>query len=196
MFKRDLWVSLACTLVAAWLGLVLGTRLSHAQAVPSANSPAVTVIHDSGEALPLAPYISHLLAGTDQPGVLPGLVFPLRTQLRAGVLPQDEVQVFAPRWMTQAVFVVGDDDVSLKWLRHNEGKLRHMGAWGLVVQARDARHFKGMQKLFEGMPLAPVQSPWLEQRLIEKGAGVFPLLIQADGVARQIVPSQAGGSKP
>jgi integrating conjugative element protein (TIGR03765 family) len=188
----------ASMVVSALIALVFTGSVQAQSETPislAPKSPLVT-IYDSGESLPMAPYISHLLAGNDQPGVLPGLVFPLRSQLRPAVLAADQVQVFAPRWMTQPVFVVGDDDISLKWLRHNEGKLRHMGAWGLVVQARDARHFKGMQKLFEGMPLAPVQSPWLEQRLIKKGAGVFPLLIQADGVARQIVPSQAGGSMP
>lgn len=202
MLDRDFLLSVVLSLAAGAVGLVLAervhaqtTEITNAPGIPMANEPDMQVLFDSGASLPLAPYISYLLAGVSQEGVLDGLRFPWSTRLESTVLRTDAVQVFKNQWMTQPLFIVGTDTTSAKWLEHNLEVLHRMGAWGMVVQADSPENFKALQTIADGLPLAPVQSPWLEQLLLDKGVGVYPLLVQANGQALQILASPTSQSK-
>lgn len=191
MLERNFLHFFALALVAQCVGLFLANAVcAQDSRLKFPASAQMQVIYDSGDALPLGPYISYLLAGTDQDGVLDGLAFPYASRLPVAVLPSDAVQVFKSQWMTHAMFLVGTDPTSATWLQFNQDKLARMGAWGMVVQADSALGFKELQRIAEGLPLAPVQSDWLEQVLVSKGAGVIPLLVQDDGIARQILPTE------
>ncbi len=156
----------------------------------------LTVIHDSGHAIPLAPYLSYLTAGSGQPGVLPDFQFPILARITAGVLTKEDIAVFEARWLTQPMFVLGADQASALWLRHNHARLSGMGAWGVVIAAPDKASFKALQQFADGIPLAPSQGTWLEERLAEAGVNAYPVLIGTDGRARQILSddmSNVGG---
>ena len=154
---------------------------------------ALAVIHDSGASIPLAPYLTYLVQGAGQPGVLPAFSFPIRAQLQAGVLAQDEVAVFEPKWLVQPIFIVGTDRASMLWLKHNHDRLLAMNAWGVAIEAPDAASFKALQGAAEGLPLAPSTGTWLDRQLINAGVDAYPVLIGTDGRARQILRTDVLG---
>lgn len=146
-------------------------------------------IFDSGQSVPIAPYMSGLV-NTEPDGqgnVKPGQRFPILTRLRQAALAQ-EVQVLDPRWLTQPIALIGIDRHSLAWLLMHQDQLAAMHAKVLVIQALEPRHIRMAQAVVPHLEFLPQEGPWLEERLREAGAGVFPLLIGTDGVARQILP--------
>jgi integrating conjugative element protein (TIGR03765 family) len=146
-------------------------------------------IYDSGRSVPIAPYMSGLV-NTEPDGqgnVKPGQRFPILTRLRQAALAQ-EVQVLDPRWLTQPIALIGIDRHSLAWLLMHQDQLAAMHAKVLVIQALEPRHIRMAQAVVPRLDFLPQEGPWLEARLREAGAGVFPLLIGTDGVARQILP--------
>ncbi len=168
--------ALLCPLAAA---LLLGT-LAQAQ---TGAAPALRQIDAGGPTVPVDPYFSYLIAGDDQPAVLQGLTFPMVSRLKPGVLIGRSRQVIDPQWLTQPIFVVGADDLSLAWLRRHQDALRRLGASGVVVAAPSAQAFKQAQRAADGLPLAPALGTWLQDRLVSAGVMVVPLLIALDGHA-------------
>lgn len=147
------------------------------------HSADLEVLNDSKGSIPVAIYFSHLLSGVDQPGVLEGVRFPLRSRLTPGTLGavSAETKVFDARWMGQPIFVIGTDKVSTDWLEKNMVSLFKLGAAGLVIAADSEASFKKMQTLAGHLSLAPVTDGWLEHRLTAARIAHFPLLIMSDG---------------
>ncbi len=175
----------------AVLGVVAAFFGSACSAGPTATRPnapiALTVIHDSGYSIPLAPYLSYLVPGLAQPGALPDFEFPILALLRPGVLTREDVPVFDAQWLVQPIFILGTDRVSVQWLTHNRDRLTAMHAWGVVISAPDLASFKNLQQFAQGMEIAPSQGPWLDQHLARAGINAYPVLIGTNGRARQIV---------
>lgn len=140
---------------------------------------------NAGPAVPVAPYLSHLLAGQDQP--LVGVEFPLVSRLKPGRLKTGLGPVLDSRWLTEPVFVVGSDESSMAWLARHADALRRLGASGVVLAAQNVTAFKRVQQLANehSLPITHGPDRWLEQRLISQGAAVLPLLILLDGHATQ-----------
>ncbi|WP_026432952.1 PFL_4695 family integrating conjugative element protein [Paracidovorax oryzae] len=154
---------------------------------------ALQIIHDSGRGVPMAPYLAQLAGDADDPGALSGVPFPFVTRrLRGGVLQVEGTAVFQPEWLTEAVFVVAADDVSFRWLAFNHARLVQMQAVGVVVQAGTAAAYQVMQRLARPMRLAPDSGEWVSERLAAAGAGVYPVLVQTDGRAYQILTQDTG----
>lgn len=160
-----------------------------ALAQPGLLQPIALQEIDAGPAVPVSPYVSYLIAGADQQGVLDGLAFPLVSALPSARLMKAGTQVLDARWVTTPLFLIASDTRSLRWLEQNAAQLARMGAAGLVLDARDAQAFKLMQEAAErhALPLAPGPDHWLEQLLLARGSGVLPLLIGFDGRAVQDV---------
>ncbi len=140
---------------------------------------------NAGPAVPVAPYLSHLLAGQDQP--LTGVAFPLVSRLKPGRLKAGLGPVLDSRWLTEPVFVIGADEASIAWLTRQGEALRRLGASGVVLAAQDATAFKRVQQLANehSLPIAHGPDRWLEERLLARNAGVLPVLILLDGHATQ-----------
>ncbi|GEM_PF-1971235 len=154
---------------------------------------ALQIIHDSGRGVPMAPYLAQLAGDADDPGALSGVPFPfVSRRLRGGVLQVEGTAVFRPEWLTEAVFVVAADDVSFRWLAFNHARLVQMKAVGVVVQAGTAAAYQVMQRLARPMRLAPDSGEWMSERLAAAGAGVYPVLVQTDGRAYQILTQDTG----
>lgn len=177
------------------MGALLAWALcAHGQA--GAHEPLQPeVIHDSGRSVPLAPYVAQLVGDADDPGILDGITFPYRTPLRPGVLARDGVQVFDPQWLTQPVFVIAADDLSMRWLAFNHEKLVQLQAVGIVVQAKSPTAFKLLQRLAQPLRLAPETGAFLSQQLMAKAGGVYPVLVHSDGRAYQILSQQEGSAQ-
>ena len=104
--------------------LLLCAAASAVAAQPAPESPKLQVLHDSGRSVPFAPYVAQLVGDADDPGVLDGLRFPFGARiLRNGVLAQEGKQVFDSAWMTQPVFVLAADELSMRWLAFNKDQL-------------------------------------------------------------------------
>ena len=156
--------------------------------------PALRVI-DAGPAVPLSVYTGHLIAGVDQPGVLEGMTFPVRSRLTTGKLLQP-VHVLDARWLTQPIALLGTDPVSKRWFEAHLPALRKRAAMALVLDAASVKDFKLMQQVADGLPVAPGPDSWLEQQLLGQGVSVLPLFIGLDGIATQEVPGLSLGDKP
>ncbi|MFN3493257.1 MAG: PFL_4695 family integrating conjugative element protein [Hydrogenophaga sp.] len=169
----------AWTPMAAWAGLV--------------------VIAEAGPSVPVTPYLGHLLAGRDQPGVLPGVKFPLSSQLQADPVAAARdtaartAAVFNPAWMVQPIFVLGTDTPSREWLQRHRHSLLSQGATGVVVQAGSEREFKAMQSMVPELTLIPAVGPWLEKTLMAAGVSHYPLWVDTRGVVHS-APDMAAGT--
>ena len=143
----------------------------------------LTVIHDGAGSVPLGTYYGHLVAGVDQPGVLPGTKFPLVSRLQPGQLANDKVGkgLFEAHWLAHPIFVLGTDILSFKWLQLHRQTLTELGASGLVIEAGSETDFKDLQAFAGGLSLAPVRGDWLERKLISAGITVYPLVVMPDG---------------
>lgn len=174
--RRGLWRVFALLALSAALGPVLAEP----------TEPALQEI-DAGPAVPTSPYLSYLIAGANQPGVVKGLTFPIVTRLVSGRLQRPGTAVLDARWLTQPVFLLASDESSLEWLSHNAAALRQMDAAGIVMAAADAAAFKRVQKLAAAqmLPVAPGPDHWLEEQLLRASAGVLPVLIRVDGHVMQ-----------
>lgn len=170
---QQIAVCLAGCLAAAW---------SFAAA---AQQPQV--VYDSGRSVPFAPYVAQLVGDADDPNGIDERLFPLRTSLQSSMLPQDGLQVFDPSWLTQPMFVLAADDISMRWLAYNHAQLVQLKAVGIVVKSSNAAAFKALQKMAAPLHLAPETSSWLASRLHKAGAGVYPLLVHTNGKVFQIL---------
>ncbi|MDX4957821.1 PFL_4695 family integrating conjugative element protein [Delftia acidovorans] len=157
--------------------------------LPVPESPAkLDVLHDSGRSVPFAPYVAQLVGDADDPGVLDGLRFPFGARiLRNGVLAQEGLQVFDSAWMTQPVFVLAADELSMRWLAHNKDQLVQLQAVGIVVQAGSPLAFKSLQRLAMPLRLAPETGSWMSEQLVAAGANAYPVLVHSNGRAYQIL---------
>ena len=166
------------TRMLARLSLVALTALP--LAAPCAD---LTVIHDGAGSVPLGTYFGHMVAGVDQPGVLPGTKFPLASRLQPGQFANGKVGkgLFEAHWLAHPIFVLGTDILSFQWLQLHRQTLTELGASGLVIAASSETDFKDLQAFAGGLSLAPVRGEWLEQKLMSAGIAVYPLVVMPDG---------------
>jgi integrating conjugative element protein (TIGR03765 family) len=168
--------------IAAYLAGCLAAAWSIAAAAETPH-----VVYDSGRSVPLAPYVAQLVGDADDPSGIDDRLFPLLTSLQSSVLSKDGLQVFDPTWLTQPMFVLAADDISMRWLAYNHAKLVQLKAVGIVVKSQNAASFRALQKMALPLQLAPETSPWIASHLIQAGAGVYPLLVQTNGKVFQIL---------
>ena len=174
-------------------------KLQTVSALQSMEPEALQQVFASDEAVPAAPYFAALVAGDNQEGVGEGYRFPLTTKLlRPGLLQTEGIPVLSSKWMTQTIAVVGDDDVSRKWLQLHLERLQSLKTTVVVVSAKTEASFKELQKQVDGLPIVPDTGIWLQTRLVAARAPVYPLFIGLDGKARQLIFSEgfAGGARP
>ena len=82
--------------------------------------------------------------------------------------------------VSQPFFIVGCDAYSLTWIERNRERLRELQAFGLVVEAADARAYHQLAALAEGLIVRPVAGDLIAQHL---GIVRYPALITADGIS-------------
>lgn len=76
-------------------------------------------------------------------------------------------------------FLIGDDDLSRRWLTERGDVLRKLGAMGLVVNVRSLEDLQQLRMLAHGLTLSPVPGDDLAGRLQLKH---YPALITATGI--------------
>lgn len=145
----------------------------------------LTVIEDTGETLPLAPYLGVLNAqeavtreetqSSDSPeSTIAPLRFPIRTStLSPGLVARRELMHPA----SAPVFLIGCDAWSKRWLLAHRAQLKHLGAAGMVVDAPDEASLRSLIALADGLAFLPAPaSDWAAAL----GLTHYPVLILGD----------------
>lgn len=79
----------------------------------------------------------------------------------------------------QAVFLIGDDDLSREWLKARGDVLRELNAVGLVVNVTQPEALQALRQLAGGLEIAPASADQLAELL---QLDHYPVLITATGL--------------
>jgi len=79
------------------------------------------------------------------------------------------------------IFIVGDDDMSRKWLTLRAADLKRLGATGFVVNVSDKSGLVSLNSLVPGIEMAPASGSDLARRL---QFSHYPLLITEKGMVQ------------
>jgi integrating conjugative element protein (TIGR03765 family) len=152
----------------------------------NAQAPAV-VIHDSGQTLPIAPYLAPLYAEQvparrRSPANPPlqnatpmSAMFPLKTTLLApGKISPTNVKMLMP----MPIFVVGDDPMSRAWIKRNSQVLFDLQATGIVIKAATEADFWALRNAYPALRMVPSHGDDLNRTF---GLRAYPFLIKSDG---------------
>lgn len=140
----------------------------------------LTVIYDSGDTLPLEPYLpkrappeeTTLQEKKDQlPFNLP-ITTPSMQPGKATVTPK------ALRYLQRPLFLVGADQMSRDWLAEKRDQLVRIGAVGLLVEAKDRQEVEAVLKIAEGLRLVPASADGFATQL---GLTHYPILLSKEG---------------
>jgi integrating conjugative element protein (TIGR03765 family) len=140
----------------------------------------LTVIYDSGDTLPLEPYLpkrapreeAKLQEKKDQlPFNLP-ITTPSMQPGKVTVTPK------ALRYLQRPLFLVGADQASKDWLAEKRELLARIGAVGLLVEAKDRQEVEAVLKIAEGLRLVPASA---ESFATQLGLTHYPILLSKEG---------------
>ena len=161
-------------------------------AAPSLVTGALTVIYDSGETYPLAPFLEVFdeepnqgkrpqaspvpprppalgaadldrLLPIQSPGLMPGRVEPRAVQ----------------RPFARPFFLIGADSFSREWLATHRDRLAEIGAVGMLVEAQTVEDLRAIAAIAEGLPILPASANDIAEAL---GLSHYPVLITKDGL--------------
>ncbi|MBD1225986.1 integrating conjugative element protein [Xenorhabdus griffiniae] len=82
-----------------------------------------------------------------------------------------------------ALFLVGDDELSLTWLSQNADKLQALNAVGMVVNVDNADSFYKLKHLYKEGVISPISGSDLAIRL---QLTHYPVLITETGLTQQV----------
>lgn len=164
------------------IGLALTPVLAWAQ---------VTVIYDSGDTRPLAPYLE-ILDAAEPTANRPSLRGPMnRSKLGAA-----DVRVLLPirspglspgpvqarphdRPFSRPFFLIGSDERSRQWLVEHRDRLRSIGAVGMLVQAETPEDLRAIAGLSGGLSIMPASATDIAAAL---GIAHHPVLVTSRGI--------------
>lgn len=152
------------------------------QAACMAARAEPVVIHDSGRTRPMAEYLFQ-----PDPRTAAKLkrrpAIPDRASLRMHVFPVTTPEMTPGDVMPRAVnlpqlsypvFLIGSDRRSQNWLTMYRGRLKEIGAIGMLVEVRDEREYRRIQAIAAGIELVPASGTELAKQLRVQH---YPLLI-------------------
>lgn len=142
-----------------------------------AREPLI-VIYDSGDTLPLAPYLPTPRQNstpqepkTQWPFSLP-ILTPSMNVGRVTVTPK------ALRYLQQPLFLIGADPVSREWLTAKREQLIRVGAVGLLIEAKDRQDVEAVLAIADGLRLVPASAEGFAAQL---GLTHYPILLSKAG---------------
>ena len=153
--------------------------------MPAFAATPLTVLYDSGETLPLTPLLEasgFVLEPDDAelPPIAPPMEAVLQQQvtvrspsLTPGMQPRIAVGD-AGTYLPRPVFLVGADELSLRWLTAHRIRLSTLGAVGLVVEAESVADVLQVKRVAGDLPLAAGSGEMLVQQF---GLSHYPVLI-------------------
>ena len=151
----------------------------------------ITVIYDSGDTRPLAPYLDiidrtevatnpssatgvmnrHRLGAADVQALLP-----IRSP---GLSPGPVLARSHNKPFSRPFFLIGSDDRSRQWLVRHRDRLKAIGAVGMLVQAETPEDLQATANLSNGLPILPASAVDIATVL---GISHYPVLITPQGI--------------
>ena len=153
------------------------------------SATGLTVIYDSEDTQPIAPYLDVLRAPgetdegieTSSPSLGAADVAVLLPIHSPGLTPGPVQRKEIDRPFAAPLFLIGCDRRSAQWLQANRSRLLAMGAVGLVVDVPDVQALTRLAELAGGLTLLPASGSDLAQRL---GLDHYPVLITQDAISQ------------
>jgi integrating conjugative element protein (TIGR03765 family) len=154
----------------------------------NANASSLTVIEDQGGASAL-PYYERLQPNPQTSDIKEVKPIPLQGPVtEAHMLPVVSHKLSPGRvvarvnnagGLSQPIFLIGSDDLSVVWLKQRGDVLRELGAVGLVVNVSDANSLASLRKVAAGLTLIPASGDDIAGLL---KISHYPVLITQTGI--------------
>ena len=148
----------------------------------------LTVIYDSGDTQPLAPYLEVFDSADPVPRQSPTITLPRlgaadpeawlpiqSTGLTPGAVQPRAIH----RPFSRPFFLIGVDAHSLQWLQTHRARLKSIGAVGMLVQADTLEDLRSIAELSTGLSIMPASGTDLADVL---KISHYPVLITAHGI--------------
>ncbi len=166
--------------VKGWL--LIGLTL-----VPLVAGSAVTVIYDSGDTRPLAPFLEVFEGDPPPPDLKPQhgprlgaadvkALLPIRSP---GISPGTVPARKHARPFARPFFLIGSDTLSRQWLMQHRDRLKAIGAVGMLVQAETREDLQAIVNLGKGLSIMPASATDIAAAL---GLTHYPVLVTAQGI--------------
>lgn len=143
----------------------------------------LTVIYDSGNTRPTAPYLkAHRIQLSEVPkppdmGKVSIAHYPVKTtKLSLGPV-EPQVVKLSPTF--QPVFIVGSDELSQQWLQINQDRLLKLLAVGIVTEIESEARLRELKKQFPRLLFMPMSADTIAGFLPVKH---YPVLITRDRI--------------
>jgi len=156
--------------------------------VPVMAQAELTVIYDSGNTQPIAPFLE-VVESAD--GIPQQRLVPTKPQLGAadpkawlpiqshGLTPGSVQARSHGRPFARPFFLIGSDTRSRQWLRDHQDRLKEIGAVGMLVQADTLDDLRKIAELADGLSILPASASDIAKAL---GISHYPVLISARGI--------------
>ena len=156
--------------------------------VPALAQAELTVIYDSGNTQPIAPFLEAFESADEIPQQSPAQIKP---QLGAadpeawlpiqspGLTPGSVQPRSHDRPFARPLFLIGSDARSQHWLQDHRDRLKEMGAVGMLVQAETLDDLRTIAELADGLSILPASASDIAKVL---GISHYPVLISTHGI--------------
>ena len=156
--------------------------------VPAIAQAELTVIYDSGNTQPIAPFLEIFKTDEGSPQQSPA---PSKPSLGAadpktwlpirspGLTPGTVQARSHDRPFARPFFLIGSDARSRQWLQNHRDRLKEIGAVGMLVQAATLEDLHTMATLANGLTILPASASDIAKAL---GLSHYPVLITAHGI--------------
>jgi len=155
---------------------------------PALAAAELTVIYDSGDTRPLAPYLEVFETQGTEPARTPSpeppdlgvadlkRLLPIRSP---GLTPGPVDRQAVSRPFTRPFFLIGSDPLSRDWLTTHRDRLAEIGAVGMLVQAETVDDLRAIAELADGLPILPASASDIARAL---GLSHYPVLVTKHGL--------------
>lgn len=109
--------------------------------------------------------------------------FPVKTpEMTIGPVSANEAKSVRYQWLTQPLFIIGYDPVSIKWLKQNKQRLEEQRAIGLVVNVSTPEQMNELQAIAGSkVRMQPTPGTDMSKNL---NIGHYPFYADGNGVMR------------
>lgn len=163
------------------IGVVIGF-------IPPLAGAALTVIYDSGDTQPIAPFLDAFetteTTALERPAIQPpqlgaadpASLLPIRSPGLTPGLVQPKTH---DRPFTRPFFLIGSDNLSRQWLLEHRDRLKEIGALGMLVHADTLDDLQAIAELAAGLSVMPASASDIAKAL---GISHYPVLITPHGI--------------
>ena len=156
--------------------------------VPIHARAELSVIYDSGDTQPLAPYLEVFEPVDPVPPQSPvATPLPLGAADPEAWLPIESIGLTPGivrsraihRPFSRPLFLIGADALSRQWLEEHRDRLKSMGAVGMLVRADTLDDLRTIAQLADGLAILPASATDIAEAL---GIRHYPVLISSQGI--------------